>query len=174
MIPLEMKILPCSSALDRRGIVELWDAHLLRHNIFVPAANPLSLCYLYLFIYFGEWSNTSRLPPFESVHDHARCLGEGGREAGRGVRETPSRQMQLKRTDGADRRESLRGSCGEIDALISRGCAIYARRSGRRGALLDSGLVWDSGWTRSCPLKWTERQTRTRGGRSSFLCLPLW
>lgn len=31
-----------------------------------------------------------------------------------------------------------------------------------------------AGWTRWCPLKWTERQTGMRGGRSSSLCLPRW
>lgn len=86
--------------------------------------------------------------------------------------------MQLKRTDEADGRRSLLNSFEKIDALISRSCVIYAvegeplwtrvcfwTRTSVRSAV--------TGWTRSCPLKWTKRQTRTRGGKSSFLCLPL-
>lgn len=86
--------------------------------------------------------------------------------------------MQLKRTDEADGRRSLLNSFEKIDALISRSCVIYAvegeplwtrvcfwTRTSVRSAV--------TGRTRSCPLKWTKRQTRTRGGKSSFLCLPL-
>lgn len=42
------------------------------------------------------------------------------------MRETPSRQMQRKRTDEADGHRSLLSSFEKIDALISRSCVIYA------------------------------------------------
>lgn len=138
------------------------------------------------FFFFG-WGGTCRV--FRVSHQksctitHSVRLG-GGYVVGRGVRESrknTKRQKQLKRTDGTDRCQSLLSLFWKKNSTDI--CAIYAQRPSRDWLFLDFFwfCFWTkslnpavAGWTRCCPLKWTERQTGMWGGRSSSLCLPRW